>query len=122
MLSGILCPGGVRHLWQGEKQEEIGGNMRKQLWKMLALTLAFTCTMASPLAAVSAAQGSGWLQENGSWRYYSAGIAQTGWLHLDDKWYYLARKQEIWRQDGTGAQTAAGIILNPEAARCSMAG
>ncbi|NWO21737.1 N-acetylmuramoyl-L-alanine amidase family protein [Oribacterium sp. oral taxon 102] len=64
--------------------------MRKQLWKMLALTLAFTCTMASPLAAVSAAQGSGWLQENGSWRYYSAGIAQTGWLHLGDKWYYLA--------------------------------
>jgi glucan-binding YG repeat protein len=31
----------------------------------------------------------GWTQDTDGWRYYSSGVAQTGWLQLGDQRYYL---------------------------------
>jgi glucan-binding YG repeat protein len=31
----------------------------------------------------------GWIYENGAWKFFIDGVAQTGWLYDDGAWYYL---------------------------------
>ncbi len=55
----------------------------------------------------------GWQEEDGIRRYYVNGVAQKGWLHLDDAWYWL---DETTSNMATGWKAVNGIWywLDPE--------
>lgn len=55
----------------------------------------------------------GWQEEDGIRRYYVDGVAQKGWLHLDDAWYWL---DETTSNMATGWKAVNGIWywLDPE--------
>ncbi len=69
--------------------------MKKQI---AAITLATTLGLGiQPIVSsaetaqnTQAAQQSGWVQEaTGKWFFYENGAKKTGWLALENKWYYL---------------------------------
>lgn len=72
--------------------------MKKQTKWMAVLSAAVVMTAATPLfAAPAMAQTTGWVEENGSFRYYdSDGYFLTdSWKKQDGDWFYLNAEGEI---------------------------
>lgn len=57
----------------------------------------------------------GWVQENGSWYYYSNGVKKTGWIQDGGNWYYC--NSDGVRQTGWLKSGGKWYYLDPDSGR-----
>jgi glucan-binding YG repeat protein len=77
--------------------------MKKVFIAMVGAAMLLANPTVTEVAAAKTVQTTGWVQSNGSWYYYSAGVKKTGWVNDAGKWYYLDSTGKVktgWVQDG----------------------
>jgi len=58
--------------------------------KVVALTICMTMGISTgALTKANAEVNNGWINSNKGWNYYETGNMKTGWIQVDNDWYYM---------------------------------
>jgi hypothetical protein len=60
-----------------------------------AVTVTATYKDATVNPPEPPAEDNGWVYENGVWKYFASGVAKTGWIYDQNKWYFTNAAGEM---------------------------